>query len=207
MWGAGVGLALSANGKQPWNAREHGVRGVAFDLSGVAENELGGTGLNLRVEIPIVLAPDATIPTDTPVMRNDGTLIGNNGRVYSYLCDSGTVLESPFPEEQEPGQLRDVLVSADGGPESGDVIVTSELHPSGSPFWQPGPMPAWVPSPLKVGHNEFEWGSVLPPKDSEYKFHETQILGIHFQVVHADPSNTEDLHFAFCIKNLAFLFE
>jgi hypothetical protein len=53
MWGAGIGLDLNAEGgegrtKLAWNATEHGVTGIAFELDQVPAN-------GLRVEFPIVL--------------------------------------------------------------------------------------------------------------------------------------------------------
>jgi len=200
MWGAGFGLAFTSHGKG-WNAKAHGVVGVAFDLSGMEEAKLGPKALNVRVEVPIVLAPETKLPQQ-PVMRDDGKVIGiSDGNLYHYDCDSMNVVTERLPEEQRTGTLNDVLSE-----KGGSRLLTSELHPLGSPFWQEGTVSNWVPSPVHVGHNEFKLTSVLPPKDSEYVFDEdAEIVGIHFQVVHGDPSNKEDLPFSFCIANLAFL--
>jgi hypothetical protein len=53
MWGAGIGLDLNADGgdggaKHAWNATEHGVTGIAFELDAIP-------AIGLRVEFPIVL--------------------------------------------------------------------------------------------------------------------------------------------------------
>jgi hypothetical protein len=206
MWGAGVGLMFSEDGKTPWNANDHHVRGVAFDLSGLREDELGKDALNVRVELPIVLDPKRQVPDrDQPLTRDDGSVIGTDGRLYSYNCTSQTVNDSDFPDfPAAPQRLRlEQVLSDPDAPQ----IVTSDLHPSGSPFWQEGSNSDWVPSPLHVGRNEFSWTEVLAPRDSDYEFDETQLLGVHFQVVHAQKNNPDELPFSLCIKNLALLLE
>jgi len=134
-------------------------------------------------------------------MRDDGAVIGTNGKLYRAECTPQGVSQSSLSAEQNTGTLQDVV--------SGNIVpkklLTSELHPLGSPFWQSGVTSQWVPSPVQVGHNEFTWKSVLPPKSAEYPFDPTQIVGIHFQVAHGDPSNQEDLYFSFCVSNLAFI--
>lgn len=211
MWGAGFGLAFSASGKEPWDAIRHRVRGVAFDLSGVDEALLRDKILILRAELPIVLAANTAVPANHPLMRTDGSLIGVGGDLYRYDCTTKAQSQSHFEKNppNRPLQLGDTLADADAdaGTTAAAEIVTSELHPLGSPFWQLGPEASWGPSPMHVGHNEFEWSNVLPPKNSSYDFDPTQILGVHFQVAHADPSRTVPLHFAFCIQNLAFLLD
>jgi hypothetical protein len=200
MWGAGVGLAFTA-GDRGWDARAHGVVGVAFDLSGLTDAKLAAKELNFRVEIPIELDPDLDLLQGQPVMRSDGSVIGEDGDLYRYDCQAKRISKSVPSAEQHTGKLSDVVV--DGEP----TLVTSELHPQGSPFWQSGSEPLWVRSPAKAGHNELKFSSVLPPKDSGYSFDDRRIVGIHFQMAHGDPSNTSDLPFAFCISNLAVIEE
>lgn len=197
MWGAGVGLAFTGEDGKGWNADLHGAVGVSFDLTGIDDADLGAKALNLRVEVPIELDGSRPLP-DQPVMRDDGSVIGTDKKLYRYECDSRQVSESELPSSYT-GQLSDVLSGTK------PRLLTSELHPLGSPFWQPGSPSAWVPSPVHAGHNEFEFGRVLAPKDSGYDFHDTAIVGIHFQVVHADSAEKVDRPFAFCISNLALL--
>ena len=193
MWGAGVGLSFSSDGRTGWNPAQHGVRGVAFEFSGSQE-----TKLNLRVEIPTVLDDSTPVPADRPLIRNDGSVIGTDG--YVYDCNSK---KGPKTAHTRLGDVRvdDELHT-----------LTSQEHPAGSPFWQPTATSAWVASPVSVGQNKFEWGQVLPPPGTKvgttsYDFDDRRILGVHFQVVHQDPENKSDIPFAFCIRNLAFLLE
>jgi hypothetical protein len=205
MWGAGVGLSFSASGKEPWDAGKHGVKGVAFDLSGVEESQLGGSGFNLRVEVPIVLDGKTKIPSDRPLMRDDGSVLGLDGKLYG--CNSGQITEpttTPSPE----------LSAVRADPDS-QTVLTSEQHPFGSAFWQTPKTQLWGPSPVQIGHNEFDWPAVAPPPESQntqhfvpyYSFDKSQVLGVHFQVVHPTPSNQSTVSFHFCIKNLALLLE
>jgi len=198
MWGAGVGLTFSEGGEEPWNPHDHGVRGVAFDLSLFPEDtKLGGSELNLRVQVPSILSEkDTKITFARPLMTDDGSVLDTNGDVHD--CDSNDVVESHK-------QLTLASVSDGQGP------ITSDLHPYGSSFWQLPPSekgPEWGPSPVQVGHNEFSWHDVAQPPepDSNYSFDETKILGVHFQVAHPKESKTA-YPFAFCINNLAFLME
>jgi hypothetical protein len=200
MWGAGVGLAFTANDRG-WDAEAHGVVGVSFDLSGLTDAKLAEKDFHFRVEIPIELAPELDLPKEQPVMRSDGSVIGTDGELYRYDCSAEQISRSSLSPEQHTGKLQDVVV--DGEP----TLVTSELHPQGSPFWQSGNESLWVRSPAKAGHNEFKLSSVLAPKDSGYGFDDRRIVGIHFQAAHGDPSNSIDLPFAFCISNLAVLLE
>lgn len=206
MWGVGVGLAFTSNG-QGWNADLHDVVGVAFDLSGIEPAKLGAKALNVRVEVPTVLPGETPLfsaadPSSIlPVMRDDGAVIGTDGKLYRAECDPAGISKSDLDEDRNTGTLQDV-VSGNVFPEK---LLTSELHPLGSPFWQAEDTSAWRPSPIQVGHNEFKWKRVLPPKDAQYEFDRTRIVGIHFQVAHGDPSNQKDLNFSFCISNLAFL--
>ena len=198
MWGAGVGLAFNSN--EGWNAPAHGVIGVSFDLSVLPDTELGANALNLRVEIPIALSETLALPRqEKPVTRSDGSVIGPNGKLYRYDCKSTLITQTDFPERT--GTVADLAV--DGEP----MLITSQLHPQGSPFWQPGTKSLWQPSPIKAGHNEFKWSSVLPPAESGYEFDAHKIVGIHVQVVHPDPANLTDVQFDFCISNLAVLKE
>ena len=164
MWGAGFGLAFSASGKEPWDADAHGVSGVAFDLTGIDQTKVGGIELNLRVEIPIELDPDTTVIPSPPVMRSDGSVIGSDGFVHRYDCDSGELTQTPVGLNQRTDRLRDLLATTgeDASAES-PAIGTSGLHPSGSPFWQRS-SDTWGPSPARVGHNEFSWDNVLSPR-------------------------------------------
>jgi hypothetical protein len=201
IWGAGFGLVFNSN--EGWNADEHRVRGVAFDLS-PQDLKLGGSDLNLRVQIPIVLDDDTKVPFTRPLIRDDGTVLGKDGKIYD--CDS-----KPRPTMPEPRM--ETTLRAARVIESGHV--TSELHPSGSPFWQLADAEDWGPSPLDVGHNEFEWDDVKPPPerlpgaDDEpvYSFRSDRILGVHFQVARPRKTNQEAVGFNFCIENLAFLLD
>ncbi|HEY0466172.1 MAG TPA: hypothetical protein VGC79_18305 [Polyangiaceae bacterium] len=205
MWGAGVGLAFSADGKTPWLAHEHGVRGVAFDLSlsgdtTLAVDSTSPSELNLRVEVPLLLPAATPVPDMRPLMREDGRVIGTNGKLYD--CAAGE-LEDSFDRGQTT--LGSVLLKP-------AETVTSELHPYGSPFWQKSASSDWGPSPVRLGHNEFEWRDVFPPPQNDryrYPIDHAQmpILGVHFQVVHPKLGNTVPLAFVVCIKNLALLLE
>jgi hypothetical protein len=204
MWGAGLGLTFSKFGKDAWSAPAHKVRGVAFDFSGSEE-----TRLNLRVGIPIVLAPDIPVPSDRPFMRSDGSVLGTDGNIYN--CDS---TQSKEPRvDRSTTTLKDALVE-----EHARDPVTSERHSYGSAFWQsPSANPSWGSSPVEVGHNEFAWSAVQQPPEApphagepdpyNYPFSSAQILGIHFQVVPPPKGNKVDLNFAFCIRHLALLLE
>jgi len=196
MWGAGVGLTFSEEGVQPWNPHDHGVRGVAFDLTLFPEDtKLGGSELNLRVQVPSILSEkDAEVTFARPLMMDDGSVLDTNGDVHD--CESNDITESHK-------QL--TLANVSHGP------ITSDLHPYGSSFWQlpPGEKgPMWGPSPVQAGHNEFSWKDVAPPPEaySNYSFDETKILGVHFQVAHPQDSKAA-YPFAFCVNNLAFLME
>lgn len=208
MWGAGFGLRFSAPNGPAWNAEEHHVRGVAFDLTNIEQSALNAPDetnqdkLNLRVVVPIVLSPDTQLPSGYPLMRADGSVIGkDDGKVYSYDCDAGTVSSALLPEGQLTGTLADVR---DGDEPS---VITTEFHPLGSPFWQQASTSEWKPSPIRVGHNVLEWDHVLPPKGSAYSFDDTQIVGVHFQIVHGDPPRPKKLNFEFCVEHLALLLE
>jgi len=200
IWGAGVGLTFSHDGKTGWDAESHHVKGVAFEFTGTTE-----TLEKLRVGIPTVLDPDTEIPPDRPLIRTDGTLVDTNGRLYD--CDTQLVPGGPVARTK----LGDVNV------EDPSAVVTSDQHPNASPFWQVGPSPAWTTSPAVAGQNRFDLSEVLPPplttsdlpvNPDSYSFaKKTRILGIHFQIVQPKQNLTEDLHFEFCIKNLAFTFE
>lgn len=110
MWGAGIGLDLNAAGdggaKHPWNATEHGVTGVAFELDEIPAN-------GLRVEFPIVL-PDTTTtedhadgspywgaasnfpPSPVKVGRNEVRFSGVTGPRTSYTFDTTKILAIQF---------------------------------------------------------------------------------------------------------------
>ena len=206
MWGAGVGLAFSLDGKGPWDAKKHKVRGVAFDFIGSDEARS-----NLRVLIPTVLDATTPILPDRPLMRTDGTVIGTDGKIYG--CDSEVVSPSATPLDRSDTTLGDVRPDG-GSPE----VLTSEQHPDGSAFWQQEATLIWGASPVNAGHNEFEWDHVLPPPGlspdgrpehmvSPYQFDKTRILGVHFQVVPCDPANNPPIPFRFSISNLALLEE
>jgi hypothetical protein len=196
MWGAGVGLTFSVDGKIGWDAESHHVRGVAFEFDGTSD-----TMANFRVGIPTVLDADTPVPTDHPLIRSDGTVIGIDGQIYDWQANViGT-------------SAHDTLGNANV--DGGSTVVTSDQHPNGSPFWQLGPTPGWVPSPVVKGQNRFDLREVLPPplatlpvnKESYSFAKKSRILGIHFQVVHQNPKSLDDIEFSFCIKNLAFTFD
>jgi hypothetical protein len=197
MWGAGVGLEFSNDGKQPWSAVKHGVKGVAFDLNFLPENG----DLNLRVEIPTVFLPgQEPVSPNRPLMRDDGSVIGTNDKLYRYDCDAQKLVGPSTINVT--GSLADVVATG-----SSDNI-TSDQHPYGSAFWQPNPMD-WDPSPTRRGHNEFRFDEVaLPPATDgdNYPFDKRQIAGIHFHVVQGIDKN-ETKPFSFCISNLALLYE
>jgi len=200
MWGAGVGLSFSEDGKRAWNPDEQGVKGIAFDLLVFPEGtQLGGSELNLRVQIPSVLVEpdDTSVEYDQPLLREDGSLVDMNGNLRS--C------------EVEGISARGVRRSLDAGGSETDVI-TSEQHPYGSSFWQSpvrdGDERDWGPSPVALGHNEFSLDEVAhPPGDKTYVFDRSKILGVHFQVAHPKLGNRTAYPFAFCIQNLAFLLQ
>lgn len=204
MWGAGIGLAFSGDGKTPWIAHAHGIRGVAFDLSlsddtKLAVDDSTASELNLRVEVPIMLPATTPVPSSRPLMRENGTVIDLKGNVHH--CAAGAPAEPSF--DRKKTTLRSIV--------SGDTqTITSELHPYGSPFWQKSAGRAWGPSPVRLGHNEFEWGDIYPPPQPDtypIEQQEMAILGIHFQVAHPNMGNTAPLAFVVCIKNLALLSE
>ena len=201
MWGAGVGLTFSRLGDQPWNPQENAVKGVAFDLILFPEDtKLGGSELNLRVQVPsILLKKDVDVEYDQPLMTDEGAVIGPNGdgTASRHGCDS-KIRDANFPIT-----LADV---------SSTGTVTSEQHPYGSSYWQ---LPTndddrdWGPSPVEPGHNQFEWNQVAHPpgREKNYEFDDTNVLGIHFQVAHPKIPNFTAYPFSFCIDNLAFLTE
>jgi hypothetical protein len=201
IWGAGFGLVFDS--KDGWSAREHRVKGVAFDV-GPGDLTLGENGLNLRVQIPIVLDDSTPVPPARPLIRNDGSVLGMNGKIYD--CESGESSAPPLPRTQTT--LGDARVV-------GSDKVTSALHPVGSPFWQLPKTQDWGPSPVKVGHNEFLWSEVLPPpegltpddENDPYTFSDERILGVHFQVARPPKVNQKPFGFSFCISNLAFILE
>jgi len=208
MWGAGLGLAFSGDGKTPWLAHDHGVRGVAFDLSLSDDTKLAvdartASELNLRVEVPIMLPAATPVPSSRPLMRENGRVIDTDGKLHD--CAAG---ELPAPVFDRKETTLSDIVSSDS-----QTVVTSELHPYGSPFWQKSADSDWGPSPVRLGHNEFEWADIYPPPQSaqgdSYAIHPESmpILGVHFQVVHPRNGNTAPLAFVVCIKNLALLSE
>jgi hypothetical protein len=111
IWGAGIGLDLNAEGgdagaKHPWNATEHGVTGIAFDL-----DEVPAPGL--RVEFPIVLPDTSTTedhvdgspywgatssfpPSPVKVGRNELRFSGVSGPRSSYTFDATKILAIQF---------------------------------------------------------------------------------------------------------------
>lgn len=198
MWGAGVGLEFSSDGKQEWDGLARGFTGLAFDLTILPE----GSALNLRVELPVALDPNTVIPDKHPLMRDDGSVIATDGRVYGYDCDADQLL--PGPQLGLPIKLCQALVADDG-----DCRVTSNQHPFGSPFWLSQDRdPTYRPSPIRAGHNEFTWQDVVaPPLDGTYDFERGKMLGIHFHVVHTEnPTEiATSSSFHFCIENLALL--
>jgi hypothetical protein len=199
MWGAGVGLSFSDEGKQPWDPTAYGVKGVAFDLELFPEStHLGDMGLNIRVQIPSVLLSDDTDDTyNQPFLTEAGSVVDTNGNVYD--CHSKGVatdkVSSPTLQATSSG------------------TITSEQHPYGSSFWQTQKNidagGEWEPSPVASGHNEFAWTQVAPPRGApRYRFEASQILGVHFQVAHPkNDTRTTAFPFAFCINHLAFLLE
>lgn len=79
MWGSGIGLdfglAVDGDAASPrrapasratWNAAEHGVTGVSFDISWPDPT----TKRYLRVEFPVVLPPDGLEITKTTILRS-----------------------------------------------------------------------------------------------------------------------------------------
>lgn len=111
MWGAGIGLDLNSEGgdagaKRPWNATEHGVTGIAFELDAVPVP-------GLRVEFPIVL-PDMTTteehadgspywgaapsfpPSPVVVGRNEVRFSAVSGPRTSYTFDATRILAIQF---------------------------------------------------------------------------------------------------------------
>lgn len=198
MWGAGVALMFSKEGKTPWSADAHHVRGVAFDFIGTDE-----TRANLRVGIPTRLLDKTPVPSSRPLIRDDASVLAADGIIYG--CD-GSVTE----HGAKPTTLADVRVDDQSSP------LSSAQHTYGSSFWQlPTPLgdkvpDTWVVSPIEEGHNEFVWSQVLPPlpsqSDTSYSFEKSEILGIEFQVVHQTKPG-KDILFAFQIKNLALLLE
>jgi len=210
MWGAGFGLAFSHDGKTAWNPRDHRVRGMAFDLSIAQDTKLAvgvldpPSDLFLRVEIPTLLPGTTALPSDIfttrPVMREDGSVIDTSGDPHG--CDGAP----PAAVNGDRTELASVLLPKPDAVSS----VSSELHPYGSPFWQKPADRDWGPSPVRVGHNEFEWGDVYPPpQDDAYALDRNQleILGVHFQVVHPKKGNSAPLAFMVCINHLAVLLD
>jgi hypothetical protein len=199
MWGAGVGLSFSDDGKQPWDPAVYGVKGIAFDLELFPEGtHLGDTGLNIRVQIPSVLPPDNTnVSYNQPFLTEGGSVVDTHGNLYA--CDSDGVstsrVTSPTLEQTSSG------------------TITSEQHPYGSSFWQTQQAieagGEWGPSPVAPSHNEFAWTQVAPPPGGQtYRFEASQILGVHFQVAHPRiDTRTTAFPFAFCINHLAFLLQ
>jgi hypothetical protein len=175
---------------------------VAFDFSGSEE-----TRLNLRVQVPIELDPTSPVPPDRPLMRSDGWVIDTDGNVHR--CDTNKI---DGHVDRATTTLQDALAENPAGDP-----VTSERHPYGSPFWQSPLVSTWAPSPVQVGHNEFEWEAIKPPPEhnpnpgmrdpNNYLFNSAQILGVHFQVGPPPEGNKADFHFAFCIRKLALLLE
>jgi hypothetical protein len=206
MWGAGVGLKFER--ENSWDAAGHQVRGIAFEFHGTEKARA-----HLRVEIPILLAADTRVPDDRPIIRNDGSVLDTKGTIHS--CNPG---DAPQFDVERGDTLRDALV----GEQEGDGLVTSELHPYGSPFWQEAQgdpdVPAWTYSPVQHGYNEVKWSAIQPPPELDtYPFTNKHILGVHFQVSYPTECEREtdrevcdkqdDLEFGFCIEKLAVLFE
>lgn len=201
MWGAGVGLSFSIDGKQAWNPADHGVTGIAFDLELFPQDtKLGDNNLNLRVQIPSILSNDeeTNMTYNQLLLTEDGSVVDSKGNVY------------PCNPSEDVGSLRDGLPGTLANV-SDQRPITSEQHPYGSSFWQDEKAinsQLWGPSPVEPGHNEFELTQVASPPSSSYTFDSSQILGVHFQVAHPQSdSRTTPYPFAFCIKNLAFLTE
>ncbi|HKO47540.1 MAG TPA: hypothetical protein VJV79_07450 [Polyangiaceae bacterium] len=201
MWGAGVSLDFSADG-QPWDAEGAGFSGMAFDLKIYPEQ----SAISLRVEMPVLLRSDMELPNN-PLMRDDGSVIGTDGELYS---DCRGV--KPFPHaKHRPLVLRDAV-----DPASAETMIVSSKHPRGSPFWREGVEtdPNWDPSPVNPGHNEFSWGEIKrppPEKNSvpehdQYTFEMKNMMGINFHiVVPQNESTTSASGFHFCIDHLALL--
>ena len=127
-------------------------------------------------------------------------MIDTEGKLHD--CAAGELADPAV--DRKKTTLSRVLLS------DSQMRVTSELHPYGSPFWQKSADGDWGPSPVRLGHNEFEWGDIYPPPQPDsYPIDQQRmpILGVHFQVVHPKKGNTAPLAFVVCIKNLALLSE
>ncbi len=198
IWGAGIGLDFSlknpggsvrdplidSGGRSTWNPEDYGITGVGFDFSlsyGSGDSAYDpNQNANLRVEFPIELPEDATLPST----RASGST--------QWL---GTASINNENNIAGPG---------DGYP---DNPTPSEEHPEGSPFWD-APV-SWpnVVSPVRQGHNIVHFSDVNPPPqdqilDGQYQWDETRLLGIQFHV----PTRKQQADkFSFCISNLTFI--
>jgi hypothetical protein len=82
---------------------------------------------------------------------------------------------------------------------------STEDHVDGSPYWGAGEDGSYPASNVAVGHNEFRWEDVTPPRTT-YDFDRTKILAIQFHVP-AITAGTSRGQYEFCISNLTFLRE
>jgi hypothetical protein len=103
MWGAGIGLDFDLDvssgtrdpsKRQSWDARAHGIAGVAFDLQLIDDGDLGNP--YMRVEFPIVL------PDGLPLTPGKGA-VGLNPCAEPVQPGAGAVYpDKPTPSEEHP---------------------------------------------------------------------------------------------------------
>jgi hypothetical protein len=195
MWGSGIGLdfglslpeaaeptrnpVIEEDGRHVWDARAHGIVGIAFDFL-QAEGQVNDKPF-LRVEFPIALT------TGFPLPEGRGTTsLGE----YPILVQDTDDEDFVIPGEPPSSEQHPLGSPFWGAPE---VFTDSRKDVS----------------PVRVGHNVVRFSEVgvvrfQDAQAADYQFDPSRLLGVQF---HVPTMDDRALPYAFCISNLTFLRE
>jgi hypothetical protein len=191
-----------------------------YDYSG-----MWGTGIGLDLGLPAGNDGGAPVSRDV-TQRTTWNAIqhGTTGVSFDFTWIDKALFEEPAVRvgfsvtlpEPDGLKIHRNAVTRDGEfyPASDDTAgmlpagegLTSEDHPSGSPFADAPSSKTWGAhdvSDIHEGHNEIPWSRIHAPPLTDYDFDPatSEILGIQIQVPTVKESR---LPYAFCVENLAF---
>jgi hypothetical protein len=216
IWGAGIMLDFRPEHGDSSEANSPGLgdyAGISFFLEMPEGGLFDAIPANaLRVEFPMRLKDNSSLPSDREAVLSDGSVILKDNKAQK-VCDYNY----------------DCCRRGRGNSTSG-TMATTEEHPFGSPFFRKQDA-RWTDStPIKAGHNEISWTkpaeatldapSVLPPPEGwkeQYDIIPSEFLSISFHVPAVDPEaywfnppgspqkKATALPYSFCISNLELI--
>lgn len=192
MWGAGLGFDFDLeapedgergyeliNARKPWNAFEHRVIGISFNLEWHSAEKLPP----LRIEFPVQIGHDVVLPQETDDADGKGTVL---------LDENGNLVEIP------PGGVLPAGSSSETHPWGSPF-----WQDSGESSWDRSPVDHG--KNVVLWENVFR----PPADDNyleEGELFADKLLGLQFHVIPADEGKG-NAPFSFCISDLKFLTE